>query len=296
MAGYRLYPFGVGGRYVGEAKSRAIEPMQLLEMLRHRRSSRSGYIEHKSVTDEQIELILEAGRAAPSAGNAQPWEFIIIRDRDTRHQIADLFKRQLSDKLDIERTIRHSTQVGASLGWRMAPVLILVLGDPRTSMCFPLRTREDKADSHFFSSLANATLQMMLMAECLGLSSQYISDVASPYFSLMLETSPRYSRRTQGLPPRAHRLCLRCGRSEQSTSARAMAHYDRYDRRKQRTVEDLRRFMQQDLSPVEELSMGKLQAHRAEQELNGSITLFWDLCSGCMNGPRRAAARFAGPF
>jgi hypothetical protein len=35
--------------------------------------------------------------------------------------------------------------------------------------------------------LASALLQMMLMAECMGLGTQYISDAVSPYFSLMLK-------------------------------------------------------------------------------------------------------------
>ena len=224
----------------------AIEPQRLLELLRHRRSSRTGYMEDKPVSDEQIALLLEAARAAPSGGNGQPWEFVVIRDRDTRYQIAELFKRQLRDKLDMERTIRHSTQVGASVGWRLAPVLILVLGDPRTTMCFPLRTAEDKADSHFFSSLANATLQMMLMADCMGLASQYISDAASPYFSLMLkhllDIPPEL--RVYHLVPIGYVSVAADPNSRRPLDA--MVHYDRYDRSKHRTVEDLLRFMQED--------------------------------------------------
>ena len=160
--------------------------MQLLDLMRERRSARTGYLEDKPVSEEQVNMLLEAARAAPSAGNAQPWEFIVIRDRDTRHRVAELFKRQLQDKMELERTIRGHAKVGGSIAWRFAPVLILCLGDPRTSAAFPLRTQEDKAESHFFSSLANALLHMMLMAESMGLSSQYISDVSSPYFSLML--------------------------------------------------------------------------------------------------------------
>ena len=103
-----------------------------------------------------------------------------------RAEIARLYKRQLEEKIELERTIRGTVSV-SGVGWRNAPVLIVVLGDPRTSMCFPLRTAEDKADSHFFTGLANATLQIMLMAECMGLATQYVSDAASPYFSLMLK-------------------------------------------------------------------------------------------------------------
>jgi 5,6-dimethylbenzimidazole synthase len=251
-----------------------IKPPQLLEILRHRRSSRSGYIENKPLSDEQIETILEAARAAPSAGNAQPWEFIVIRDRETRHRIADLFKHQLRDKLELERTIRKSSKVGASLGWRFAPVLILVLGDPRTSDAFPLRTREDKAESHFISSLANATLQMMLMAECMGLGCQYISDVASPYFSLML-------KHQLDIPPelRVYHLIpfgyvsVAAGPNSRRP-IEAMVHYDRYDRSKQRTAEDILRFMQEESIQSKNYQWGGSKAatsHDAESAADDDI-------------------------
>jgi len=49
-----------------------------------------------------------------------------------------------------------------------------------------MRTKLDKWEAHFYSSLANCFLQMRLAAEVLGLSSMYISDVPSRYFSVML--------------------------------------------------------------------------------------------------------------
>jgi len=36
---------------------------------------------NQQVTDEQIELILRAAMAAPSARNAQPWEFLVVRNK-----------------------------------------------------------------------------------------------------------------------------------------------------------------------------------------------------------------------
>lgn len=44
-----------------------------------RRSIRS--YQDKHVSDEMIETILKAGMYAPSAGNEQPWEFIVIRSK-----------------------------------------------------------------------------------------------------------------------------------------------------------------------------------------------------------------------
>jgi 5,6-dimethylbenzimidazole synthase len=223
----------------------ALTPEQLLALMRQRRTTRTAYVEDKPVTDTQIELLLEAARSAPSAGNAQPWEFVVVRERDTRYRIVDLFKQQLRDKIEIERAVRGTTAVGASLGWRFAPVQILVIGDPRTCASFPLRTREEKAESHFIGSLANATLQMMLMAECLGLATQYVSDASSPYFSLML-------KHLLGIPAelRVYHL-VPVGyvsvRAEENgrRPLEAMVHRERYDPAKQRSNDDVERFVRE---------------------------------------------------
>jgi len=42
------------------------------------------------VLDEHVERLLRAAMAAPSAGNQQPWEFIVIRDRDVLAAIPDV--------------------------------------------------------------------------------------------------------------------------------------------------------------------------------------------------------------
>jgi nitroreductase len=39
------------------------------------------------VSEEHLEMILEAARQAPSGENAQPWRFIIVRDEATRKQL-----------------------------------------------------------------------------------------------------------------------------------------------------------------------------------------------------------------
>jgi nitroreductase len=63
-----------------------ISPESLLSLFRDRRSIRR--YRPDPVPDEMVQEILEAGRWAPSAGNLQPWTFIVIRDRLMREQIA----------------------------------------------------------------------------------------------------------------------------------------------------------------------------------------------------------------
>ncbi|MBN1375639.1 MAG: nitroreductase family protein [Dehalococcoidia bacterium] len=56
-----------------------------MEAILTRRSVRK-YTE-KPVTDEVIKQLLQAGMAAPSSANEQPWHFVVIRDRKTLDQI-----------------------------------------------------------------------------------------------------------------------------------------------------------------------------------------------------------------
>jgi len=59
-----------------------------LKCIRTRREIRD-YLD-KSIPQECIDQILEAGRLAPSSKNSQPWHFIVIREGETLRRISDL--------------------------------------------------------------------------------------------------------------------------------------------------------------------------------------------------------------
>jgi nitroreductase len=61
-----------------------------LETIFNRTSIRS-YSDQK-VEKDQIMTLLKAGMSAPSAVNKQPWEFIVIDDKDLMRKIGDEFK------------------------------------------------------------------------------------------------------------------------------------------------------------------------------------------------------------
>lgn len=50
-----------------------------MNLIFHRKSIRQ--YTSRPVTDDQVLKLLKAAMAAPSAGNEQPWEFIVLRDR-----------------------------------------------------------------------------------------------------------------------------------------------------------------------------------------------------------------------
>ena len=52
----------------------------VLGFIQKRRSIRQ-YKKGAAVSDAQVETLLRAAMAAPSAGNQQPWHFVVVRDR-----------------------------------------------------------------------------------------------------------------------------------------------------------------------------------------------------------------------
>lgn len=44
--------------------------------------------EDKPLDEGQLEKLLEAGRWAPSAGNTQPWRFVVVTDGDVKRRLA----------------------------------------------------------------------------------------------------------------------------------------------------------------------------------------------------------------
>jgi nitroreductase len=91
--------------------------MDVIEAIYKRRSIRS-YTD-QPVADEILHQILEAGTQAPSAGNMQAWEFVIIKDPAAR--------RKLVDTTDAGNTARGGVYTQE---WIMqAPVVVVVCYD-----------------------------------------------------------------------------------------------------------------------------------------------------------------------
>ena len=160
--------------------------IETLRALVERRRSIGGYDESRQVSDETVSAILDYARWAPSGGNGQPWEFIVVRDQAARNKIADYYVKQMEQKREMDMAVRGTAKMTGD-GFRRAPVHIVILGDPRVKESYPIRTKLEKAESHFITGLANATLLIHLAATSLGLASQYVSDANSPYMETMLK-------------------------------------------------------------------------------------------------------------
>lgn len=70
--------------------------MPLADVVLSRRSIRR--YEKKEIPKNVLDKILEAGRQAPSAGNRQPWHFIVLTDYEIKKELSrGLFNRFIKD-------------------------------------------------------------------------------------------------------------------------------------------------------------------------------------------------------
>ena len=116
--------------------------MDALEALFSRRSIRKFTAE--PVTEETLQKIIEGAMSAPSAGNQQPWHFVVIKDRKLLDQIPAIHPH--------------------SLMCREALVAILICGDPTL----------EKHQGYWVQDCSAATENLLLSAHSLGLGGVWV--------------------------------------------------------------------------------------------------------------------------
>lgn len=218
-----------------------------LELVKTRRSIRS--FKPDSVPDSYVDQIIEAARWAPSGANSQPWEFLVIKNRELKEKILQFIKEhgELSRKMELTRekgmpwpaVLRQSDRPG----FAEAPVWIILLGDNRTKKAYPLTAYVNRGEAIFQSSLANTFLYMHLAVTSLGLASQWVTSTASHYVQCLIkdllkipENLEIYDMMAVGYPVRQPRPRMVRGKS-------SMMHYDGYDSKKARTDDDVHSFI-----------------------------------------------------
>jgi len=104
--------------------------MDLFETIQNRKSIRR--FKQTSVPDEDIRKILDAGRWAPSANNAQPWSFIVIRDRAVLRAMAAAVREMVDRMIPYAESEKQAQRLAAYKSayytfFEHAPVVIAVL-------------------------------------------------------------------------------------------------------------------------------------------------------------------------
>ena len=94
------------------------------------------------VSDEEIMTCIRAATQAPSGGNIQPWQFLVVRDAETKRAIGDVYRRaygryepallrvrpparSAEEEASFQRMVRASRHLAEHLA--DAPALVLVL-------------------------------------------------------------------------------------------------------------------------------------------------------------------------
>jgi len=116
-----------------------IKPEELLTLIKDRRSIRQ--FQEKDIPQEEIEMILEAGRWTPSASNKQPWEFIVIRNKEIIKKIGKTQSQPF---------------------WVTAPVHIAIIG------------KKKKNPNWYKIDTTLASMNMMLMAWALEIGTCWV--------------------------------------------------------------------------------------------------------------------------
>lgn len=165
----------------------------MLDLLIGRRSIRK--YKDKKIEKEKVDKILKGALTSPSGKNIQPWELIVVDDKETLEKLA------------------------ASRGWASkplanAPLAIVVVADPELTSVWV----ED-------ASIISTIIQ--LMAESLGLGSCWIqsrerftdnNEIVSDYVRNILEIPDKYfveSMIAIGYPDEEkapHEICLNSGK------------------------------------------------------------------------------------
>ncbi|TFG42487.1 MAG: NAD(P)H nitroreductase [Bacteroidia bacterium] len=128
-----------------------ITAKEMLELILRRQSDRK--YSDKPIEQEKLDRIIEAGRMAPSACNAQPWKFIVVSDPVVLSKMAEAASSKL---------------LGMNVFVGQAPLLIVIV---RENPNFPSRIGSNiksKDYSHIDIGMATENICLQARAEGLG--------------------------------------------------------------------------------------------------------------------------------
>ena len=118
------------------------------------------------IDDYAIGRVLDAATFAPSAENRQPWEFVVVRDAQTRARVGELTQRAWDAggrefaQTRLDAKLMADVDAGATGGLAAAPVMVVVCADTERGLVQTVP-----------SSIFPAAQNLLLAATALGLGS-----------------------------------------------------------------------------------------------------------------------------
>jgi F420 biosynthesis protein FbiB-like protein len=161
--------------------------------LKNRRSIRE--YTSREVSERILETILKAATWAPSAHNAQPWRFIVVKDSALKLKLAktmanswkkDLAKNGVSEK-DLENLVKASVE-----RFTKAPIVIVPCLTMAEMHHYPDKRRQKIEFLMGVQSVAAAIENMLLAAHAMGLGACWF---CAPLFC------PETVRKVLKIPP-----------------------------------------------------------------------------------------------
>jgi len=137
----------------------------IIEIIKTRRCVRE--FKKDAISDEDIKFLIDCARYAPSGFNMQPWNFLVIKNRDLLQKLSESGKKAMIPILEpMKNTSKKASDFlgflktkGTSLFYD-APVLIIILGN------------KNAPTADF--DCAMAAQNMMLVAHSKGIGSCWI--------------------------------------------------------------------------------------------------------------------------
>ena len=148
---------------------------QIIEVIKSRRSIRK--YQPQQIKDEELSLILEAAKYAPSGHNAQPWHFTVIQNKEVIDRISAVTK-ELMLKSKTEWIVKMGQNEKYHL-FHNAPTVIIVSGEAPTTKDLSYSPLAD----------CSAAIQnILLTAQSIGIASCWIG-LTSFYFNSQEEVA-----------------------------------------------------------------------------------------------------------
>ncbi len=158
-----------------------------IQSIYNRRSIRK--FQNKNISKEIVEEILNAGRAAPSAKNRQPWKYIIFSSTQKQELLkvmASGLQREEQGITDLPRSRYGIPDAMNTLKiMQQAPVVIVVLNTNARSPFLPVDHDDRIAELCDTLSIGASIENMLLATEALGLGTLWIANTCFAYKELV---------------------------------------------------------------------------------------------------------------
>ncbi len=169
----------------------------LMQVIRNRVTVRK-FDQSYKVPDEHYRMILEAARHGPSGANAQPWQFIVVRDQAVKDQITEYFVAE--QRFRAKARMKFPTPDYRGLA--SAPGFVVVCSDMRWVNAFPVlndgsdldKMYHENAERILLQSVAAATMSAHLAAAALGYNVWWVTAIGQ-------EKAQEAMRPLLGIPP-----------------------------------------------------------------------------------------------